>query len=198
MGAEECRHRSLGPDRAQRRQLGLAVEPVAGFRLRGRRPGTAHPVEVTAKGIPQALFAGGAGGTDSREDPATRGVELLVARPARAERELVHAVAAEARVRVAIDEAGDRAPPAAVDFHHVAVERRELTHPPHCGDRSALAEDVRVLDDVDAAEVRAAQRRVRSSRRRQLGQIADEQTVRGRRGGHSPPSAGVPPLGIGM
>ena len=100
-------------------------------------------------------------------------------------------------MRVAVDEAGDRALPAAVDFRHVAIERREVAHPPHRGDRAALAEDVRVLDDVDAAEVRAAQRRVQSRRRRQLGQIADEQTVRGRCGGHSPPSAGMPPVGIG-
>ena len=114
---------------------------------------------MTADAIPQALFAGGAGRAHGREDPATRGVELLVARPARAERELLDAVAAEARVRVAIDEAGDRALPAAVDFRHVAVEGGEVAHPPHRGDRSAVAEDVRVLDDVDAAQVGATQRR---------------------------------------
>ena len=79
-------------------------------------------------------------------------MQLLVARAAGAQRELVDAVAAERRVRVAVDEPRDRAEPAAVDLVDVAVERRQVAHPPHRLDRVAVAEDVRVLEHLDLAE----------------------------------------------
>ena len=53
--------------------------------------------------------AGGPRRPDGREDAAARGVQLLVARTARAQRELLDAVAAERRMRVAVDEPRDRA-----------------------------------------------------------------------------------------
>ena len=84
-------------------------------------------------------------------------------------------VAGEAGVRVAVDEPRDRAVPAAVELLDVAVERRQVTHAAHGCDPAVLAEHVRVLDHVDArrARGRAAARRPR--RRRELGEIADEQ-----------------------
>ena len=117
-------------------------------------------------------------------------MELLVGRPAGAHGELLHTVAGEAGVRVAVDKAGDRALPASVDLEQVAVQRWQVTHPPHGCDPPVLAEDVCLIDDLDAAELGATQRRARSRRRGQLGEIADEQPVRGRPGGHSSPSAG--------
>ena len=83
-------------------------------------------------------------------------MQLLVARATRTERELVDAVAAESRVRMAVDETGDRAPPAAVELDDIALEPREVAHPPHRFDRVAGAEHVRVLEDLDRAEPRSA------------------------------------------
>ena len=88
-------------------------------------------------------------------------MQLLVARAAGAERELVHAVAAERGMRVAVDEARDRAQPAAVELDDVAVERRQVAHPPDGLDRVAVAEDERVLEHLDVAERRSAQRGAR-------------------------------------
>ena len=102
-------------------------------------------------------------------------MQLLVARAAGAQRELLDAVAAERRVRVAVDEPRDRAQPAPVDLDDVAVERRQVAHAPHRLDRVAGAEDVRVLEHLDVAERGAAQRRLTAGRRRQLRQVADEQ-----------------------
>ena len=66
-----------------------------------------HPRSVPRHGFGERLLAGLAGCPDCREDPAAGRVELLVARPARAQRELVDAVAREARMGVAVDEPGD-------------------------------------------------------------------------------------------
>src|SRR5206468_10357040 len=55
-------------------------------------------------------------------------MQLLVGCAGRPERELVDAVAGEARVRVTVDESRDRAAAAAVEFVHVAVERGQVAH----------------------------------------------------------------------
>ena len=78
-------------------------------------------------------------------------------------------------MRVAVDEAGDRAQAATVELPHVAVERRQVAHAADGLDRVAGAEDVRVLDQLDLAERRPAQRRVAPGRRGQLREVADEQ-----------------------
>ena len=59
---------------------------------------------------------------------------------------------------MAVDEAGDRAEAAPVELLDVAVERPEVAHPADGRDPAVLAEDVGVLDDVDLAERRAAER----------------------------------------
>ena len=81
-------------------------------------------------------------------------------------------------MRVAVDEARDRAEAAAVDLDDVAVERRQVAHAPDRLDRLAAAEDVRVLEHVDLAERGPAQRRVAPGRRRELREVADEQRAR--------------------
>ncbi len=102
-------------------------------------------------------------------------MQLLVARARSAERELLDTVAAERRVRVAVDEPGNRAQSASVELLHVAVERRQVAHATDGLDRAARAEHVRVLEHVDVAERRSAQRCLASRGRRELSEIADEQ-----------------------
>ena len=99
--------------------------------------------------------------------------------PRGAQRELLDAVAREARVRVAVDEARDRAEAAPVELLDVAVERAEVAHPPGRRDPPVLAEDVGVLDDLDLAERRAAERCSRARRGGELREVADEQAARG-------------------
>ena len=116
-------------------------------------------------------------------------MQLLVGRAGRAQRELLHAVAGKAGVRVAVDEPGDRAEPASVDLVHLAVETRKVAHAADALDRSARAEDVRVFDHVDLGELASPQRGSRPCRCRELFQIADEQAAPAARGIH-PRSAG--------
>ena len=185
VGAEEGRDPARGPDRAQRRELGLAVEPVARLGLEGRRARERHPVAVQPHRVRERVLAGGPRGAHGREDPAARRVELLVRHARRAQRELVDAVAREARVRVAVDETRNRAEAPPVDLLHVAVERPEVAHRPDRRDQAVLAEDVAVVDPVDVGERAPAQRRRASGRRGDLGEVADEQPGR-RRCRHGP------------
>ena len=127
-----------------------------------------------------------------RENAAAGRVELLVARAARAQRELVDAVAGEAGVRVAVDEPRDGAEPAAVDLLDLAVEPRpQLAHRTDGGDSPVLAEDVRVLDDLDPAERVAAKRRLAAGGRRELCEVADEQPPPARPVAHSADEGGI-------
>ena len=124
---------------------------------------------------PEAVLSFRPRGADGRENAAAACVQLLVARARGAERELVDTVAAERRVRVAVDEAGNRAQAATVQLTDVAVERRQVAHAADGLDRVARAEDVRVLDQLDLAERRLAQGCVDPGRRGHLHEVADEQ-----------------------
>src|SRR6266566_6405200 len=149
MRAEPGRDSPDSANRSQGGELGLAVEPVAGLRLERRRSVTEHPAAVALDRGAQAVLARRARRPDGREDAAAAGVQLFVAGAAGAERELVDAVAAEGRVRVAVDEARDRAEPTAVDLDDVTRDGREVAHAPHRLDRLAAEEHVRVLDQLD-------------------------------------------------
>ena len=118
-------------------------------------------------------------------------MQLLVARTGGAQRELLDAVAREARVRVAVDEAGDRAVAAPVELDDVAVERGQIPHPPDRRDHAVLAEHVRVVEPVDVRERASTERRVATGRRDELLEVADQQA---RRAGlaHAVPA---PPIG---
>ena len=105
-------------------------------------------------------------------------MQLLVARAAGAQRELVHAVTREARMGMAVDEARDRAQAACVELIDLALDLREITHPSDAGNGSVLAEDIGILDHVDLPQVRAAQRTVATGRSRDLNEIADQQAAR--------------------
>ena len=95
-----------------------------------------------------------------REDAAARRVQLLVARTRRPQRELLDAVAAERRMRVAVDETRNRAQAAPVELLDVAVASAGRSRiRPTASITAAVAEDERVLDHVDAAERGTAQRR---------------------------------------
>ena len=144
----------------------------------------------------QAVLACRPRSADRREDAAAGGMQLLVARPAGAERELVRAVAAERGMRVAVDKARDRAQPAAVELREVTVERRQVAHPPDGLDRLAVAQDEGVLEHLDFAERRSAEGSPPPGRRRQLREVAEQQARAGPRhaslgtcGIRSPPSS---------
>src|SRR5215218_6061146 len=145
MRTEPRRDAAFLRDHAEGRQLGLAIEPVAGLRLERRRARAEHPGVVAPDGLTEALLAGLAGRQDGRADSAAGGVELLVTRSRCAERELLHAVAAEAGMRVAVDEARERTAAAAVDLLDIAVRRPEVGHAPHAGDAATVRQHERVL-----------------------------------------------------
>ena len=193
VSAEPGRDPTRGPDRAQGGELGVAVEAVARLRLERRRAVAEHPAAMALDRLPQAVLPGGPRRPDGREDAAAACVELLVAGARGAERELLDAVAAEGRVRVTVDEAGDRAAAGPVELDDLAVERGQVAHPPDGLDRVAAAEDVRVLEHVNRAERGAAQRCTGARRGRELRKVAEEQARRrahascGARGIFSPP-----------
>ncbi len=162
-------------NRAELRELRLTVEPVPGLRLERRRPRTEHPADVLVERSRETVLAGGTRGSNRREDAAAAGVQLLVRRTSRAQRELLDPVAREARVRVAVDEARDRGEAAPVELLDVAAERAEVAHAPRRRDAPVLAEHVGVRRDLDLAQRRAPERRAASRRRRDLREVADEE-----------------------
>src|SRR5919201_5785718 len=141
---------------------------------------------MTLDRTPELVLACGARRADRGHDPTARGVQVLVARAARAQRELLDPIAAEARVRVAVDQSRHRAETAAVELLDVVVERVEVSHATDAGDDALLAEDVRVLEDVDAPECCAAQGRVAPGRSRQLHEVTDQQATPPAVAAHSP------------
>ncbi len=79
---------------------------------------------------------------------------------------------------MAVDEPGNRRQPAAVELLDLA-EEREVGHRADRGDVPVLAEHEGVRGDLDVAQRGATERRVLSSRRRDLREVADQQ------GGHA-------------
>jgi hypothetical protein len=119
-----------------------------------------------------------------RQDPAAGGVQLLVARAGRAQRELVHAVADEACVGMTVNEAGNGAQPPSVDLGDVAVQAPKVAHPSHGRDRCAVAEDVGVLEHLHVPKRRSPQWSSGSRRSGELREIAEEQAAPAARGAH--------------
>src|SRR5918994_384993 len=111
---EEGRDAAGCADRPQRRQLCLAVEPVAGLALEGRRAGAEHPAAMALDGAAQTVLTCLTRRANRGEDAAARSVELLVPGTGRAQGELLDPVSDERRMGVAVDESRDRAEPAAV------------------------------------------------------------------------------------
>ncbi len=106
-------------------------------------------------------------------------MQFLVGRARGAQRELLDAVAGEARVRVAVDEPGDGGEPVPVELLDLDAERRETPHLADLDDARPRAEHVRALEHVDEAELGAAQRGSGTRGGRDLGEVADEE-ARGR------------------
>ena len=131
---------------------------------------------VPLDGRAQAVLARRARRANGREDAAACRVQLLVARAARAQRELVDAVAAERRVRVAVDEARDRAAPASVELDDVAVERRAgraSARPPRSCRRRRGRTRPRSRSTAPRLGPRSGAAPAR--RRRELREVADQQ-----------------------
>jgi hypothetical protein len=108
---------------------------------------------VSPDGVGEPVLARRAGRLDGREDPTTRGVQLLVARAGRAKLELCDAIAPETCVRVTVDEPRHRAETAAIELLDpgvIAAERlTEPAHRPGSGDPPVLTQDVRIGENVD-------------------------------------------------
>src|SRR6476620_4225445 len=191
VGTEPGRDATLGLDRTQRRELGLAVEPVARLGFEGRRSRMEHPGSMPAHRVAEPILAGCAGRLDGGQDAATRCVQLLVARAARAQFELTGTAPCEARMRVTVDEPRKRAQAASIELLDVSAERTEVGHAPHLDDPSVLAQDVCVFHDLDASKIGAPQRRLRSRGRDCLHKVANEQARRSGRRAHSPRTGGI-------
>ena len=141
----------------------------------------------------QRQLVGGRGARRAHggHDPASRGVQLFVRGAAGAQRELLDAVAEKARVRVAIHQPRECAQSASVELLDLAGERRQVAHAADRLDRTAGAENVRVLQHVDLAERGSAQWRLGAGRRRQLSEVADEQAPGVARRAHSSLEGGI-------
>ena len=140
-----------------------------------------HRVPVTADDLLEVGRARSARRAGRREDPTAGSEELLVARTAGAERELVGAIAGEGGVRVAVDEAGHGRAPPSVQLLDVPVEGRQRPHRSERLDAIAVDQDVGVLHDFELSERSAAQGGGPSRGRRDLGEVADQQSSSRRR-----------------
>jgi hypothetical protein len=83
-------------------------------------------------------------------------VQLLVGGTGRTQGELLDAIARERGMRVAVDEARQDAATARIELFDVLRERLEVCHPTDAVDAAAGAEDERIRDDHDRAEISAA------------------------------------------
>ena len=175
--AQPGRHATRRRDRVELRELRIAIEAVAALPLERRRPVPEHRVPVPDDDLAQGSSPCRAGRPRRREDAAAGRQELLVGRADGAESELLDAVARERRMRVAVDEAGNRRQARAVELLDVgAVHGREVAHRTHCSDRAVrVDEHVATLDDLDLAERRAPQRTFLSTMGDDLREVADQQ-----------------------
>ena len=192
---------SADADRPEHVELALEVEPVAGLDLDRRRAVLEHPAHVAGDLFGQRVEPGGARGLDRREDAAAGRVDLLVGGAVGAPVELVDPVAGEARVRVAVDEPGDRDHPLRVDDHRVVAQLEpgpELEPVPDRHDLAVVRGDPDIaLEHLDVAERGAAQRRIAlSAGARALREPADHQVGVDRLGAHAPGSYERPYTGM--
>src|SRR4029077_380039 len=131
-----------------RGELGVAVEPVAGLALEGGRAGAEHPLRVAAHGDGELSVGAVTGRPNRGKNSAPGRVQLLVARATGAQGELLDAVAEKGRMRVAVDEARDRAKAGAVELLDLSVDG-EVAHWPGGRHGAALAEHEGVLDHLE-------------------------------------------------
>ena len=131
MRAEPRRDSSRGPNGLELGELGVAVEAVAGLGLERRGAVPPHPAAVTLGRGEELCQAWRHVSPAPWRGSLRRCVQFLVRRPACAQGELVDAVAREAGVRVAVDESGNGGQATPVQLFDLALERRQLAHPPH-------------------------------------------------------------------
>jgi hypothetical protein len=114
----------------------------------------------------QLFLARSAGRPHGGQDAPAGGMELFVGGAARSQLELGNAIACEARVRVAVDEARHRGAATRVELHDVGWELvgAKLRHGADRGNPPTVAEDVGALDDPNVAQ-RSSPQGCRSSRR---------------------------------
>ena len=143
-------------DRAELRELRLAVEPVARLRLERRRPGAQHPARrARASAAARPVLAGRARRAHRRQDPAAR----ARAAPRTTHRPRGARTPRRGRRRSTRACGSRRGPGSPRARGRRAPRRRRRARAssrirPTADDPTALAEDVRVLDDVDLAAAR--------------------------------------------
>ena len=173
----------------------LAVKAVSGLGLESRRSGPCHPGAVAFDHTPELFLARGPGRLDRGQDPAARGMELFIARSRRAQRELLHPVAGKACVRVTVDEPRDGAEAAPVQLDDVSRRQVEVDHLARRHDAAVFAENEGVLEHAHVSKRRAAERRMRAGRGRELREVAHQETTRCAvvcaRSAHAPPEGGM-------
>ena len=177
MRAKPGRDAARCPDCAELCELGVAIEPIARLRLEGRRAMNAHPAAMSLGRCRQLVLARGARRSHGGKDPAACCVQLLIAGAGGAQRELADAISGERRMRVAVDEPWDRGQATAVDLDDITLDRAEVGHPPHRFDRAAMAQDKRVLHDLDRRELWPTQWRFAQPRRGDLREVAHKQPL---------------------
>ena len=152
MGTEPGRNPTRAPDSPELCELRVPIEPVAGLRLERGRSGSEHPLRVPRERGGEPLLAGLAGRPNRREDAPAARVELLVGGAGRSQRELLDPVAGEARVRMAVDEPGNRREAPAVELDDVGAERPQVAHAPDRADPAVFAEHVCVVGHRDVPQ----------------------------------------------
>ena len=117
----------------QHAELGLDVQPVAGFHLDGCRTGSEHALSTLHGIIEKRRGVGGASRLDGALDAASRCHDFLVTLASQAAGELVGAVAAKHEVGVAVDEPRDDGPTGAIEFRKVPELAQQVGFGPHPG-----------------------------------------------------------------
>jgi len=126
-------------------KLAFEVQPVAGLDLDRRHPALHQRIETHRGGSQKLRLGRFAGALHSRGDPAARFGDFLIAGAGAAHRMLVGAVAAEDKVRVAVDQAG-RHPRASERKDFAGAIAGKIGPGPHPDDPAVLDSDGAVFD----------------------------------------------------
>ena len=167
-------------DRCELCELRVVVEAVAALPLERRRAVRQHRVAVPDDDLLELVRPRSTRRARRREDPATGRQQLLVRGPTCPQRELVRPVARERRVRVAVDEPGHDGDAPAVELLDLPLQPRQLAHRADGLDHVVVEQDERVLDELERPERRTTEWRGGAGRRRDLGDVADQDPPRAR------------------
>src|SRR5205085_6011383 len=135
---------------AEHLQLGLDVEPVAGFDLQCGDAAPDQRPQPRPRGFDQFLKAGRAGGLHRGGDAAARPRDLFIARAFQPLLEFAGTIAAEDEMGVAVDQAR-RNPGAVQRLDALRLEAGELGPPADADDPPVLDADCAIFDRAERA-----------------------------------------------